>query len=320
MIDESEITYWSQYITNLKKRDKIDQNLLLRVFKYFADQKIGLFSPSLEELKNQISDSMVDLIDKLSFSNRQYLLNLFKSNPIPNYSDYQVKIISGIDNTLSENKHTTTCRYRDQELVPGFQILLTMLSRNRTTITFISARPRFLTSDSMNNLIRKLNVRVSFLSGDLYPFIKLILGRLCRFQHEINCSYRLMAKTKINHFKKLVKIYPHCRFVFFGDDTEGDYIFAKYLIDNQPNSVAFIRRCHQIWIDPIYWSPRIIYHSSYYLVIYYLLIWDYLKLFDIPVVLLDHNLNYQASLYDKFQVEYDNYYLNKINQYYYYCY
>jgi hypothetical protein len=276
------------HITRLQKSLFIEEQSIIYMFKYIAGTINKSYSENLEKLKNRISNEsdyfdMVDLFKRLSSIGKLTLMNLFNYNVIPLDSPYKIKVISDIDNTLIENVNIAPNTYTNNELIPGITPLIKILSKNTTT-TLLSARPFIVENISIDLLKTKINreFSFSFLHGKLTPILKIILGKISNDQEKIQEAYRIMATNKFNKFKKLLEIYPHCKFIFFGDDTQGDQFFAEYLVRLKPDSIAFIRKCNNTYVT---YMQSIFYHESYLNVAYILYYKHFLTKNDLKIII-----------------------------------
>jgi len=313
------IKYFTNIIDNMQRINIYDENMIINIFQSALNNNINGYSEELEEIKNIISDKrdyndMIDLLEHLSTQTRFKLYQIFAKNIIPNDSYYKVIVISDVDNTAIENSIVAPVKYINKELIPGFQILIKLLSNNRTTTNFISARPHIVGNKSIDSLSNKINsdLKFSFLNGNIIPLIELVSAKIFCDKIGIKRSYKHIAQYKFNKFNELLRIYPSCKFIFFGDDTQGDYIFAKYLVDSVSESIAFIRKCKFTKINPQYYSPNIIYHQSYYSLILPLIRMRLLNINAIPIILDDYRKNYIDYIYNQEQVMIDKYFLQQI--------
>ncbi len=269
--DNNRFTYYENIITNMQKT-VVNPLAVQQIFEKFTGE-------DLEEIKNKISDErdyydLVDLFSRLSEPYRSTILTQFQTNIIPYNSVYSTKILADIDNTTIENKSFAPVYYKDKDIVPGVRSILKYFSNCKTTVGFISARPKLLERCSIHAVNRLLSgeLRFSFHTGDMKSLSRYVVGTAISSSTQINTSYLEMAKTKFNNYLALVEIYPLCKFVFLGDDTQGDYYFAKMLVDHNPNNIAFIRQAvgTQIQYDILY-HPRIWFHNSYFELIHRLI-------------------------------------------------
>ena len=305
----------------MQNSKQYDEQWIRKTFQWAASQQTEGYSPLLEELKNRISDErdyndMIDLLKDLSIDTKSFLYTLFRNNHIPDSSKYKIKVISDVDNTAIENRCVAPVMYVDKELIPGYQALLHVLSADTTTSSFISARPSFIENLSIDTLAEKLDrsLKFNFLNGNLIPIIELMASKVFRDKVGTRRAYTHMANKKFYKFNELFHVYPHCKFIFFGDDTQGDYKFAKLLVESVPESMAFIRVCNGTKIDPKYHSEYIVYHKSYYEVIYTLVCMEIINIESLDFILKDYYEKYDYWSYDQRQVNYDKYFISLLEK------
>lgn len=282
-------------ISNLHSRNK----MMLKICDKHSIEIINLFlqaaniSPDTFELVKHAVDCEGDdfldvnnLLDDLKPVYRIHLLRLFKNvSPFVSYQ-YRTKVISDLDNTAIENAFVAPVPpgSKDKYPVKGFINLVNKLTMNgKTTVTFISARPRMIEKFSIINTIKKFRkeglTNFVFEAGDLVGPIKLGVSYF-NTNYTWESSLHL-GKIKMNSYLRILNVYPSSRFIFFGDDTQGDYIFAAFLVNHNPKNIAIIRKIslnpispHNIWDDSMFPNilnkhlvlnnPRIIYHNDSY--------------------------------------------------------
>lgn len=261
-------------ITTMQRRKKINPLVVIRIFQKYQH------NPDLfEELKNQISDDrdyydLVDLIDALPLSYHTNIMNIIRSTRITNHSPYATQIMADIDNTTIENYCIAPVQYQNKAIVPGIMTLLKYFSRGKTTVSFISARPRIIERKSIqiiNNLVSK-QLRFTFLTGEIHHMIKYGMGRGMFSDQVVESSYIDMAQKKYTNYLALKQVFPYCRFIFLGDDTQGDPYLADMLTNSSPHNFAAIRMIAGRKLPTyILQNPRIYFHTSYFALIHVLI-------------------------------------------------
>ena len=281
-----------------------DSVKIVELFNYAA----SCSSEVVEAVKHRVSEEesdfkdMGDLIADLQPDQSQYILRLFLSiaPPISSlpFSQYSCVVLSDLDNTVIENLNVCTIHYVANDVVPGYVPITRALTCNwSTTLTFISARPKNFEIVSILSIKRVLADNgihsFSFESGEISGTVLYAQSVAARLAGRVELANKLLlqaallyAELKYQSYKKLVQIYPHAKFVFFGDDTQGDYIFGCRFVNDRPNNFAFIRRIADYPVSPdgVCWpSPAtaaagagtttptpeayplsLIYHTSYY--------------------------------------------------------
>lgn len=312
-------------LTKMQKRNHYDETLVLHVFSWAANQKKDdKYSEVLEELKNKLSDErkdyydLVDLMNALQLLPRLKLYEIFYTNIIPDNSPYKIKVISDVDNTAIENNKIAPAKYIDHELIPGYQALLHILTKDATATTFISARPALIEKLSIRKLSQKLDrsLKYSFMSGSFIPLIEMASSKLSCGYINVQTAYDTMSQFKYNRFREMFLAYPNCKFIFFGDDTQGDGRLAKYIVENVNNSIAFIRVCKGTALLDI---NNVFIHRSYYEVLYKLIMMKIIEKDQIPYIINDFNYHYMRNQYDQMQVAYDLYYIGIIKDLFEHC-
>lgn len=304
-------------ITNMQRNRRVNPLVIMRIFYKYR------YNPDLlEELKNQISDDrdyhdLIKLIDGLPQPYQTNVMDIIRTARIMENSPYGTQIIADIDNTTIENHCIGPVQYQDKYLVPGIMSILKYFSRGKTTVNFISVRPRIMERQSIhiiNNLVSK-QLRFTFLTGEIGHLIKYGIG-CCMFCNDLKeSSYYDMAVKKYNNYLALKKLFPHCRFIFLGDDTQGDVYFADMLTKTNINNFAAIRIISGRKLpDNVRENERIYFHTSYFALIHR---WINEGLIDgdeiIPLVHFEMENQYNPTNYRcKSQVSKDLYYYKLI--------
>lgn len=220
---------------------------------------------------------MRDLVEALSPKRQQSLLGLFQLHR-PLNPQYLTIVISDLDCTAIERAAISTPVYYDGCVVPGFAPLVNALTHQGiTTMTFISARPKFMENWSIKktaSAIRSVGLTAfSFEAGQLPGSAIFVAAQAADGASTKKLARRLLvasakkfAKLKMDSYLKLQTIFPHARFVFFGDDAQGDYLFAQALVRHNEQNFAFIRdvAAPEMKVAALSDEPRILYHRSYY--------------------------------------------------------
>jgi hypothetical protein len=237
----------------------------------------------LEKVKNEVdaeNKDFVDIGDLLAAMNQEdsrkvYALFFSTAASLPLTSMMRRKVISDVDNTIFENSLLAPPPppRRSGDLIPGAIPLIRALSNNGiTTPTFVSARPNVAEMLSIQNVKRQLQgsgLRTfSFKSGTLTGPLLFVGAKMTGHSKLLKASFQNFGKVKAYKTEELRKVYPAASFVFLGDDTQGDYLFAAELISRDPLAFAFIRKSSTgssaVLPSVGYTSDRIIYHESYY--------------------------------------------------------
>lgn len=156
------------------------------------------------------------------------------------------------------------------------------------TTTFISARPAEIEHASILAVSSKLSKRstakkfaqdhrlpFSFLCGTFSGPLLLLAGHLLKCQSLVARANVIMAEKKWEKYLQMKSIYPHNRFVFLGDTTQGDSIFASWLVNPEMHggsteNFAFIRNVNSekkfsaFHHSPRFVHPRILQVSSWF--------------------------------------------------------
>lgn len=312
-----DIKQHEQIITTMQKKKMLMPIIIYNIFNNYRGN-----SDYLEELKNRISDErdyfdLINLLNNIPYNYSLMIKDIFNSTPISISSPYYTKMLVDIDNTTIENSAVARVQYQDRYIIPGIRSILKYFSNGKTTVDFISARPKIVerTSINMVNKLLSNDLRFSFLTGDIKALVKYIDGKITLSKTKLNNSYYHMAIKKYQNYLELKQIYPHCRFIFMGDDTQGDYYFAKMLVDNNQLNFGIIRQIADTIIqDDIKYHPRIFFHTSYFELIYKLILHGLINKEQIKQLLSSEVLyHYKWFNYiDKSQVAKDQYYYNII--------
>lgn len=317
--DEKEITSYQRGCMVRSKSKRI-----LQILESYADDP-----ETLEEMKNRISDErdyydMVDLVPSLKKRHRKRLLNLFNFvDPIDSNSPYFYKMMVDIDNTTIENSVIAPIYYVDKMIIPGLMPILSLFTgAGQSTTTFLSARPKEIESLSIKGIEEHFdnNFRYAIQTGSLKPIAMYMKGKLLGDDEDLEKSYLEMANEKYENFKKLFAIHPQCKFIFMGDNTQGDPYLAYKLVKTKNNQGERICAWTAIRIvgdrqypHKLYENKRILFHSSYYELAYLLAKNEFAN----PKTLLklvkqDYKNNYVPEDYDPDQAEYDKKYLDEL--------
>jgi hypothetical protein len=248
---------------------------------------------SLERLKNLVDHEnhdfidLNDLMDDLEEAAAARLYALFVRNAPFASKTFRIKVMSDLDNTAIENSAIAPLPAGAKNGFPvsGFVSFVSALTRDgATSATFVSARPKGIELQSIisarNKFEREGLKNFTFKSGELISTVHYLTARAIRSQDEIWKSCVRFATLKNKCYCDLKDVYPASRFVFLGDDTQGDYIFAIMFVENRPGNVAFIRKIAQVgkgvhphkggvWDEGFITRsiasshPRVFYHESY---------------------------------------------------------
>ena len=291
----------------------IDRQILEIFYKYAGN------SEQLERLKNLISNErdyhdLVDLVARMSLPYRQLLKELYWNTPVNQSSIYAIKMMVDIDNTTLENSTTGPITYVNRELIPGITSLLRYFSGDgETSVTFLSARPALIERQSIDMINSMLSSKLSFSfsTGTVNPILYYIKGK---FNGDLETSYLKMAEEKFSNYLQLKELYPMNRFIFLGDDTQGDPYIAYKLANHSGSNWTAIRRVtgRQFPVE-ITSHQRIYWHSSYY-ELAWILLQNGLATREPLVSMLsnEYQSTYQAHLYHQGQVSRDHYYIKML--------
>jgi hypothetical protein len=260
-------------------RQKIERNI---IHSFQTAASCGI----LEQVKNltdvESSDfcDLTDIISDFSLNNAMRLLALFREFQTP--FAHPIKVISDLDNTVIETEACAPAVYVPNDFVFGAIPLIKGLSQSvttndeKTTVTFVSARPEHFEVSSICSVKRFLRKdpyapAFSFASGNFEGPIKYgkgvamqKIGLKERGRSQILRGCAAFANAKFEKYLALEKVYPHSRFVFLGDDTQGDYLFAQALVSHKPTNFAFIRSAATRENSVVgEWNPRIHFVQSW---------------------------------------------------------
>jgi hypothetical protein len=280
------------------------------ICKLFSDVNTYISPIALESLKHLVSREDKDFLDMTSLMRdlpsyfRLQLATIFKNSLLPDYTDNTI-VVSDIDNTAVENSSVAPVVYTDKKIIPGFETLVYALTfSGTTTVTFISARPQQLEFSSilgLSSALKKTSLPFSFSGGNLRgpclyasAMVAAKSEEVVRTSEEKTKSMLLdacteFAKIKLKRVQEIMTVYPNARIVFFGDDSQGDYLFAHLLVNSghcKKKHYAFIRSTHTLhekkgrhvihpntgglWPSTVQFTPtnetaeRILHHTSYY--------------------------------------------------------
>jgi hypothetical protein len=257
-------------------------------------------SPLLERVKHVIAEESGDFEDfatAVERSPRVLEVQAFIARTALPYAALDPRIrtnvISDLDNTAIENATVAPITYIDSRLVFGFTPLLKTFTRSLTTPTFISARPGPMEIPSIISAKRSLsqhNIPFAFESGSIAGTLYYFAARSVRaaigtdaavktraWKGSIGTAATTYAAQKFKNYRRVSQYFPGAGYVFFGDDTQGDYIFALQFVIDRPQNRAFVRMVAdpRVSMSPrsAAWPlprdnrpphPRIIEHASYY--------------------------------------------------------
>lgn len=197
---------------------------------------------------------LTNLIADLPSSASTTLLSLFALPPRDPFSP-EIIVISDLDNTAVENPWVAPVHYRSGDVIPGYLPLIRALTNNfRTVPIIISARPAALEQRSIQKVKRQFEVHhhvspksLCFQSGTLpgtlwYGLYRSGVLSNRGTNYALENAVATYAQVKFQAYQQLQHIFPHAAFVFFGDDTQGDYRFACELVKTNPKHLGIIRR------------------------------------------------------------------------------
>ena len=171
------------------------------------------------------------------------ILEHFKSQSLLK-EERRLHVLSDIDDTLFSN--LLDRRYPHKTVYPGVRQFYFELNfsnekirdanvrfdENGTlgtygpgrNITFLSARPRFLVANTLEKMNKLGLFGAAILPGDI--------------SHLVTNS-RMMAK-KLENFLQYRLLYPEVRFLFIGDNGQGDLDLGKVLVKEHADQVNFV--------------------------------------------------------------------------------
>lgn len=251
---------------------------------FFSASELG--PSALEAVKHIVAREqsdfidMRDLLETLQPLRRRQLLTLFRYIGAP-CRHYQTIVISDLDCTAIEKSAIAEPVYLDGSVIMGFVPLANALThQGATTLTFVSARPKFIENWSIQSIAGQFKAAglraFSFEAGRL-PGTALFtaaqaafkMGAINRARELLLASATEFANLKFKSYLQLSEIFPHARFVFLGDDGQGDFLFAEMLVCHSQRNFAFIRDIARPEMKvvpdlPEYLRNRVIHHRTYF--------------------------------------------------------
>ena len=255
-ITDLQITYRTKlFRKNISLEDSF--NIISLFEKVYQEYGIFYFC----ELKHKINQEennyldLMDLFEDLADSQKSRFLNLLNRVKIENLQlcknpdfDYSTLVLSDLDNTCFENTvfGLPTKGLKNGDMIPGMASLIKRYSHNnKTTTTFISARPRQMENHSIDKIKEKLYAkgitRFCFTSGELYAPLFYTFGLYTRNLTIQKRACIEFAYLKFQCYNKIRRVFPEVRFVFCGDDTQGDVIYALALLLESSRNICYIR-------------------------------------------------------------------------------
>lgn len=228
-------------------------NLFLRAF-YLSPNTFEKLKTILSSEELDLLD-LPDLLDDLHPAVSLKLRHLFLINY--NLSDsflYHTQAITDLDCTFVENRGAGRVVYNDKEVVFGIAPLHRALTREGSTcLTVVSARPKFMETHSLYSNRKRLKDagihHYSFESGEIDGTILFLSSQALRNGGNFVKANELLLKSatsfadlKFKCYLRLKGAFPLSNFVFTGDDTQGDFIFAVKLVSDNPKNFAIIRK------------------------------------------------------------------------------
>ena len=145
----------------------------------------------------------------------------------------QIKVLSDIDDTLYAGGWFDST-YPPHRIYPGLLYLFQLCSRVREAaadhyhvraITFLTARPRGVFSFGKNFTTKSLQSlglhNPTVLPGSVQGLL----------------SHHKIAQQKFDNFRLYHSLFPEFSYVFFGDTSQGDALFGKWLLRHYPEKV-----------------------------------------------------------------------------------
>lgn len=230
------------------------ENTIVNSFVEAAEQGGSFLEAVKHNVAREQSDfiDLRDVLDALSKRNSECLYTLFRTVSVLDQR-YHTIVLSDLDSTAVEKSSIAPSIYADGSVIFGFTPLVNALTHNgSTTMVFISARPKFIENWSIRGTAQKLHgsgiKAFSFETGELPGSALFVAAQAAQAVGARKRARRLLiasavdfAERKYASYRKLAKAFPRARFVFFGDDSQGDYMFANALVQHNPSNYAFIR-------------------------------------------------------------------------------
>lgn len=151
--------------------------------------------------------------------------------PHVSLSPRRLKVLSDIDDTLYANWKDK--RYPGKTVYPGVRQLYAELSGSPlepagAVVTFVTARP----GDRLG-LVEGATRRSLAERG--LPRARVLAGAFTRL-----VGNDLIAEEKLANFERYRRVFPECRFVFFGDSGQGDVVFGEQMRALAPDAVPVV--------------------------------------------------------------------------------
>jgi len=234
---------------------------IMDIFDKYSGDNFEIFKHEIDQDTDHID--ILTVFDYLNEYEQEKFINKCQQNIFSD--DLKLKIISDIDNTFIEAPFIAKNTYKTDIIIPGYMDIVK--SMTKLPITFISARPKILENKTINKISSLTNYKFSVLTGSVLPLIYEGVSWIIYNKLLSRLSHKKIAEGKYYNFIRWQKIFPHNKFLFFGDDSQGDHIFARKMIDRFPDALACIRRVMDDNIESEYIHPNIFYHRSYFHII-----------------------------------------------------
>mmetsp|Transcript_120676 Transcript_120676/g.341901 ORF Transcript_120676/g.341901 Transcript_120676/m.341901 type:complete len:641 (+) Transcript_120676:115-2037(+) len=139
----------------------------------------------------------------------------FKSKKRTTRPGPTLHVLSDIDMTFWVGKFGSGGPKFPQGMIPGSRPLLKALGGQ---LTFLSARPALVESQTRRELMEVGAVEIGLLKGSLAA---VLMAPVMKKEAHV-----AMGERKAEAFVEFIELHPEARFVFFGDSGEGDVDFA----------------------------------------------------------------------------------------------
>lgn len=221
--------------------EAVDEFVRLCIATNYAPHALSLFKNMVEREQDDFDD-LHDVLARLGRAERErFYYHIGVAAGLHAGSEADVKLICDIDNTVVESRVPRAARAAPVgALVPHVADVINLVTdyTRESTPAFVSLRPRCMERASIRRLKRLLReARVcnfSFYGGRLAtPCMQLARSR---------AAVLAAARAKLAIYTRLRALYPTSTFVFLGDNTQGDYIFAALITRVDARNYAFIRR------------------------------------------------------------------------------
>lgn len=240
------------FLVNYMRATKINNYLLyyiLKKIKYIDKFIPNFYNLIFYEIDISLRDKIINdkIFIKYKLIKKEKSINI----ELKEEKNDEIKIITDIDDTIIETYFSNN--YPNSKTIPGISKIIEIINKNKNPIVFLSARPKLggilikKTNKTLKNKFSDniLGKNFIIIYGCFIYIIITFIGLIISIIYNKNNSITIYSNKKIGYdkYKKATKyldLYPNTNFIFFGDNSQGDELVGKLLLENYNDRIKAV--------------------------------------------------------------------------------